>query len=195
MNQEHGRVFRDGKGPWRTIIELVAYFAVAGVILPFLRPASYAESFAIAVIGAAFFTLLILALSRSRMIVTAGEVQIRGLLQTQVIPRGQIAEVVHIRRLQVMGIPKGYLGLLDREGKPLWRTTTEKWPESGIDDLSHAGGQTTLVDEMGPKETSARWPQLLPWSLANPMKAFWGTFGIVLVLTLVGGVAGIIALS
>lgn len=175
--------------------ELIAYFALAGVLLPFVRPASYAESFAIAGIGAAFFALLILALSRSRVTVTAGEVRIRGLMRAQVIPRDQIAEVVHIRRLHVMGIPKGYLGLLDRDGEPLWRTTTEKWSDAAIADLSHAGGQATVLKDMGPEETSARWPQLLPWSLANPMKAFWGTFIGLLVVVVGGSAAAILAFS
>ena len=36
----------------------------------------------------------------------------------------EIAEVVHIKDLQVMGTIKGYVALLDAQGAPLWRSTT-----------------------------------------------------------------------
>lgn len=186
---EELRVFGNGKGKWRIIAELCGYFAVAGLIVPSLRDVSYVEALVITVIMIVAFSGFVLLVSRARVTVTRTEVRARGALRTTVIRRDRIAEAVHVKQLHVMGIPQGYLALLDDAGEPLWRTTTEKWTPRTLKVLTASGRRRTVLDEAGPAEIVGRWPRLLPWQLAHPMAAFWGT--VVGLLAVVGVVLGV----
>lgn len=189
---EGDKVFAEGKSRWRTIAELYAYFAVAGLLLPFVRDASFAVSFAIAAVGATAFALLVLVISRGRLQITPTEVRVRRAVRTKVIPRDRIAEVVHVEHLVVLGTIKGYLALLDHTGEPLWRSATNAWRPETINALVVAGQRMSVVEEARPDELRTRWPRLLPWSLAHPVVAFWVT--VLATLAVAGALIGLAAL-
>lgn len=189
---EGKRVFARGKGAWRTIGELWLYFVIAGLVLPLIRDASFALALTIAAIAATASSLGILMMARGRVQVTRSEVPVRRWVRTRVIPRPQIAEVVHIRRLHVMGMPAGYVALLDPAGAPLWRSSSEAWTPDTLGALARVGQRRVTLDEAGPAEVAQRWPRLLPWSLAHPWIAFWGTTVGLLALVVVGVVIAIV---
>ena len=107
---EELRVFGNGKSTWRIIAELCGYFAVAGLIVPFLRDVTYVEAFVLTVVMIVAFAGFILLVSRARVQVTRTEVRARGALRTTVIRRDQIAEAVHFRRLHRHEHPEGLPG-------------------------------------------------------------------------------------
>lgn len=181
------RVFAQGNGPGRTIGEIYFYFGIAGLALPFLRDASLGLSMVIAGIGATAFSVLILIASQGGLQITPTEVRVSGWRGTTAVSRLEIAEIVHIEDLNVIGMPKGFLALLDQTGKPLWRTATNAWTDATVEALGNTGRKRTVVPRMTGPDAAQRWPGMLPWSLANPMKAFWaGVLGTLTVLALLG---------
>lgn len=189
---EGNRVFAQGKGLGRTLLELYFYFAIAGLLLAWLRDASPVLVVVIAGGSATAFAIALALLSRGRVQVTPTEVRVRRVVRTTSIPQGRIAEVVVIRNFRMMGGFEGYLALLDQSGSPLWRSATNSWPPETIDALMAVGHRVSEEPELGPQEIRTRWPRLLPWSLAHPQLAFWWTIlgclaalGLLLVMLIV----------
>lgn len=183
---EAPRVFARGKGVWRTMAEVYSYFFVAGLVLPLVRDASFALSFAIAAVCATGFAAVLLVVSLGSIQITQDEVRVRSWRGTAVVRRSHIDEVVHVKDLIVMGTVEGYVALLDRDGRPLWRSVTNYWRPETVKALVGAGRRRSVVGTMPAQEAAQRWPGMLPWSLANATKAFMTTVVLGLVVVTLG---------
>lgn len=188
MQHEGRRVFAEGRGLGPSLAWLTGSFAFAGVFLAVIRDVEPLVVAVITLVSWAFFVVLALLHARGRVRITPSEVRIRGALGERVVPRHEIAEVVHTDNLQVMGT-NGYLALLDDRGEPLWRTSTKVWPEATLVELRSTGRRRTHLKSLSPQEARERWPRMLPVSLAYPLWAFSITF--VTILLVAGGIVAL----
>lgn len=181
VTHEGPRVFAQGKGLWRTIAELYGYFVAAGLVLTLLGDASLTVSLAISIGCATVLSAWCLLVSRGGVRISRSEVRVGGWRGTTVVPGSEIAQVVHIKDLVAMGTIQGYVALLDRDGRPLWRSATNHWRPETVRVLVGTGQRRAVVPTMRSQDAARQWPHLLPWSLAHPMKAFWTTVVAMLV--------------
>lgn len=183
------RVFAEGRGLWGTLAWLTGCFAFAAVVIVLTRDdVDLPLLLGVAAVAWALFAGWLVLLSRGRVQVTADQVRVRKAFGTQVVHRSSIAEVVHTDHLAVIG-QSGYLALLDDQGRALWRGPAQYWPPETVEALKDVGGRLTSEPVLTAPEARERWPQMLPWSLAHPRKAFaagmGGTFLAILLVALV----------
>lgn len=169
------RQFGNGETLARNLVTLAGGFFVAFLLLPFLRDATFVESGVISLVFFTAFAALMIVVSTNRVVVTPSQVRVRRAGRTTVIPRAEVAEVVHAKNLMVMGTIQGYVGILDHNGRARWRTPDNYWDVATIKALRAVAEKSTVVDVLTPEEARTRWPGLLPWSLARPVRAFWTT--------------------
>lgn len=166
-----GRTPRTPRRPPATIALLTLYFGVAVLVVPLVRDVTLVQGLTYA---APFWVLLVaffLLLGYGRIRIMAGQVQVRTWRGTQRIPRRAIAQVVHVRDLLVAGVPAGYIALLDAEGKPLWRSSSNYWRPETIEALLGTGRERVELESLTPEQARTWWPHLLTWQLANSGKA------------------------
>ena len=186
---EGRRVFAEGRGLWGTLAWLTGCVIVAGIVVFLTRDDATVPLVLALTAGAwALFAVWLVLLSRGRVRITPDQVRIRKVFGTQVVQRSSIAEVVHTDHLAVMG-QRGYVALLDTQGRPLWRGPAQYWPPETVEALKDVGGRLTSEPVLTAPEARERWPQMLPWSLAHPRKAFaagmGGTFLAIAIVALV----------
>ncbi len=173
-----------GKAIGRTVLELYFYFLLAAVIVLFTREVSIGTVLTMSVGLATVFAALLWLMSLGRVQVTPLGMRIRSWRGTKTVPREDMAHVVHVMSLEVVGSIEGYLAVLDHDGNPLWRSVDNYWDPKLVRTLGRIAAAVTTVPSLTPEEVRSRWPRLLPWVLAHPG---WAMLATVVVMLLVLG--------
>lgn len=190
---EGHRTFSNGKSLGRIVLEFYGYLVTAGLVVGFLN-SDLVVGLVIGVGGATVLSAIAALNSRGRIQLTHDELRVRSWRGTRVIPSSAVAQVVHVRRLEVMGGIKGYVAVLAAQGEALWRSPDNYWEPATIKALGRIVGKAKVLASLTPQEAGETWPGLLPWTLSRPNLALaLAGVGTLLVCGLVG--VGIAALA